>query len=94
MPKHDGQDPGDRTVNDTSGKARILWPREQPTAPTADHADDLYDRLSETLRQRGPGADRLHTEADRVFTQLDRHLRSGGALPSPWSGGGAGESAD
>ncbi|MEY9213754.1 hypothetical protein NI17_023130 [Thermobifida halotolerans] len=44
----------------------------------ADHADTLYDALSEALRERAWNA------ADLAFTALDEWLRGGRTLPRPW----------
>lgn len=41
-------------------------------------ADDLYDALSEALRDGG------NVVADSAFSALDWWLRKGGALPGPW----------
>ncbi|WP_420157170.1 hypothetical protein [Nocardiopsis sp. CNT-189] len=60
--------------------------------PATDHADALYDRLSDALRERGRTvADRARNQqaADDAFTALDEHLRSGGLLPTPWRGAAA-----
>ncbi|GAA3980011.1 hypothetical protein [Thermobifida alba] len=44
----------------------------------ADHADLLYDALSDALRERAREA------ADLAFTALDEWLRQGRTLPRPW----------
>ncbi|WP_017627788.1 hypothetical protein [Nocardiopsis chromatogenes] len=73
--------------------ARILYfPRARAAEPdpVTEHADDLYDALSEALNERedgtGQGGERYEALqiADAAFTALDEHLRSGGVLPTPW----------
>lgn len=53
-----------------------------PVWDSAEHANWLYDVLSEALRD--------HTEAfpdvDASFSALDEWLRTGGTLPGPWCG--------
>ncbi|MFW5420388.1 hypothetical protein J0910_27600 [Nocardiopsis sp. CNT-189] len=69
--------------------ARIFYPRPRVHRPdpATEAADDLYDRLSELLRERGGTkadlAERL-TAADAAFDALDEHLHTGGRLPTPW----------
>jgi len=70
-------------------KAKLLLPRVHRPDPVTEAADGLYDRLSEALRERGRTvADRARNQqaADEAFTALDRHLRLGGQLPTPWRG--------
>ncbi|HLU98787.1 MAG TPA: hypothetical protein VKZ89_18275 [Thermobifida alba] len=73
----------------TTAPVRIFYssPRVHRDAPDVEAADDLYDRLSELLRERGGTkadlAERL-ADADEAFAALDAHLRTGGLLPTPW----------
>ena len=52
-----------------------------------EHADELYDALSSTLRETGNASTCLAAlrEAVRAWEALDGHLVDGGVLPSPWS---------
>jgi len=52
-----------------------------------EHADELHDAMSETLRTTGNASVCLTAlrEAVRAWRALDSHLVDGGVLPSPWS---------
>ncbi|CAL9374745.1 hypothetical protein SUDANB121_00943 [Nocardiopsis dassonvillei] len=53
------------------------------TAAQRERADELFDRLSSLLRDAADPTAVLR-RADKAFDVLHRHLRDGGALPSPW----------
>ncbi|WP_420157215.1 hypothetical protein [Nocardiopsis sp. CNT-189] len=75
----------------TPGGARVLHPRVHRPDEVTDHADGLYDALSEALCERGRTvADRARNQqaADDAFTALDEHLRRAGVLPTPWKNAG------
>lgn len=59
------------------------YPEEGAAGPewdAAEHADWLYDALSEALRDHVD----VFPDTDAAFTALDQWLRSSGVLPGPW----------
>ena len=77
---HDGPDHG--PANGHVGPDEVdHGPAPLPTVwNSAEHANWLYDMLSEALRDHAD----VFPDVDAAFSALDEWLRTGGPLPGPW----------
>lgn len=87
---HDGPDHGPANDHDGPDEADH-GPASLPMVwDEAEHANWLYDVLSEALRDHADA----FPDVDAAFSSLDEWLRTGGMLPGPWRNAARPDAAD